>query len=225
MMPDDMAMLPTNIIRAAFAGPGIDPPSSGGTDNGFGWLRQNPEIRPDRIVRAAVLVPLVEHANELTVLLTRRTGHLKSHAGQVSFPGGKTEPHDNSPEDTALRETEEEIGLDRAGIEIIGRLGNRTTGTGFHVTPVVGLVRPPMRLTPDPGEVETIFEVPLSFVLDPANHKTETRLIKGIEREFFVMPYGEFYIWGLTARLLVALSNTLLNAQADGFLSNTAAAR
>ena len=90
-----------------------------------------------------------------------------------------------------------------------GRLGRRTTGTGFQVTPVVGVVRPPFDLAPDPGEVDTIFEVPLSFVLDSANHKTETRLIQGLEREFYVMPYGEFYIWGLTARLLVALRNTL----------------
>lgn len=208
-MPDDMMPSHGERIRAAFEGPGIDPAPLDDGDNGFGWLPQTPEVPPQRIVDAAVLVPLVEHAGEPTVLLTQRTSHLKSHAGQISFPGGKTEPHDASPEDTALRETEEEIGLARDAIEVVGRLGRRTTGSGFHVTPVVGLVRPNMALTPDPGEVETIFEVPLSFVLDPANHKTETRLIRGVEREFFVMPYRDFYIWGLTARLLVALSNTL----------------
>ncbi len=207
-MLDELDMSHGARIRAAFQGPGIDPPPLEG-DNGFGWLPQNPEVLPERAVHAAVLVPLVEHTHGHTVLLTQRTRHLKSHAGQISFPGGKTEPHDKSPEDTALRETEEEIGLTRDAIEVVGRLGRRTTGSGFHVTPVVGLVRPPMALTPDSGEVQTIFEVPLSFVLDPANHKKETRLISGVERDFFVMPFRDFYIWGLTARLLVALSNTL----------------
>ena len=158
---------------------------------------------------ALVLVPLVERPEGMTVLLTQRTAHLNSHAGQVSFPGGKTEPYDEHAEDTALRETEEEIGLPREHVELIGRLGTRTTGSGFRVTPVVGLIRPPDDFRPDPGEVETIFEVPLPFVLDPENHKTETRLIEGLERQFYVMPYENFYIWGLTARLLVALRNTL----------------
>lgn len=208
-MPDDRLILPRDRLLTAFQGPGIDPPSLDDGDDGFGWLRQSKDVRPERIVSAAVLVPLVDRADGLTVLLTRRAGHLKSHAGQVSFPGGKTEAHDDSPEATALRETEEETGIGRDRIEPIGRLGRRTTGTGFQVTPVVGVVRPPFDLAPDPGEVDTIFEVPLSFVLDSANHKTETRLIQGLEREFYVMPYGEFYIWGLTARLLVALRNTL----------------
>lgn len=207
-MPDDMLIPHRDHIRTAFHGPGIDPPPLD-DDTGFGWLSQSEDVRPKKIVDAAVLVPLVERSEGLTVLLTQRTSHLKSHAGQISFPGGKTEPHDDTPEDTALRETEEEIGLFRERIDIVGRLGRRTTGSGFQVTPVVGLVRPPFELTPDSGEVETIFEVPLSFVLDPANHKRETRLIKGLEREFYVMPFGDFYIWGLTARLLVALSDTL----------------
>lgn len=218
-MPDDLSpptsgseavLIPQRShIVSAFAGPGIDPPSLDDGDEAFGWVRQSEDIRPVKTVSAAVLVPLVDRADELTVLFTQRASHLKSHAGQVSFPGGKTEPHDSSAEETALRETEEEIGLGRAHIDIVGRLGQRTTGTGFQVTPVVGLIRPPFELSPDPGEVDTIFEVPISFVLDPTNHKTETRLIKGLEREFYVMPYGDFYIWGLTARLLVALRNTL----------------
>lgn len=195
-------------ILSAFAGPGIDPPPLD-TDEWQDWLKQDENFRPERISRAAVLVPLVDRAGGVTVLLTRRTSHLRAHAGQVSFPGGRSEEHDASPEDTALRETEEEIGLNRDRIEIVGRLGRRTTGTGFQVTPVVGFVRPPFELVPDPGEVETIFEVPLDFVLDPANHKMETRMVRGIEREFHVMPYLDFYIWGLTARLLVSLSNTL----------------
>jgi 8-oxo-dGTP pyrophosphatase MutT (NUDIX family) len=196
-------------IIGAFHGPGIDPPSLDEGDSSYGWVSQSEDVTPDRITPAAVLVPIVERSEGMTILLTQRTAHLRSHAGQISFPGGKSEPHDGSAEDTALREAEEEIGLPRDQVEIIGRLGRRTTGTGFHVTPVVGLIEPTVTLVPDPGEVETIFEVPLPFVLDPENHKIETRLIKGLERQFYVMPYNGHYIWGLTARLLVALRNTL----------------
>ena len=196
-------------IVGAFHGPGIDPPSLEEGEGAYGWVSQSEEVKPKRITPAAVLVPIVERPEGTTILLTRRTAHLRSHAGQISFPGGKSEPHDTSAEDTALREAEEEIGLPRERVEIIGRLGQRTTGTGFHVTPVVGLIEPTVELVPDPGEVETIFEVPLPFVLDPDNHRIETRLIKGLERQFYVMPYNGHYIWGLTARLLVALRNTL----------------
>ena len=208
-MPEDHFSPVRDQIVGAFDGPGIDPPTLDNGDDEYGWISQSRDVRPERIMSAAVLVPLVERPDGITVLLTQRTGHLKSHAGQVSFPGGKTEPHDDSSEDTALRESEEEIGLRREHVEIVGRLGGRTTGSGFHVTPVVGLIRPEIELVPDPGEVESIFEVPLPFVLDPGNHKFETRLIEGLERQFYVMPYGDFYIWGLTARILVALSNTL----------------
>ena len=197
-----------HIVRAVH-GPGIDPPSPETEDTPYGWVSQSEDVKPKRITPAAVLVPIVERPEGMTVLLTRRTAHLRSHAGQISFPGGKSEPHDTSAEDTALREAEEEIGLPREQVEIIGRLRQRTTGTGFHVTPVVGLIEPAVALVPDPGEVETIFEVPLPFVLDPENHRIETRLIKGLERQFYVMPYEGHYIWGLTARLLVALRNTL----------------
>lgn len=196
-------------IVGAFHGPGIDPPALDDGDTAYGWVSQSADVKPERITSAAVLVPIVDRAEGMTVLLTQRTTHLRSHAGQISFPGGKTEPHDGSAEDTALRESEEEIGLRRESVEIIGRLGKRTTGTGFHVTPVVGLVDPTVELVPDPGEVATIFEVPLPYVLDPRNHRIETRLIKGLERQFYVMPYDGYYIWGLTARLLVALRNTL----------------
>ena len=196
-------------IVGSFHGPGIDPPSLDDGDTAYGWASQSDDVTPERITSAAVLVPIVERAEGMTVLLTQRTAHLRSHAGQISFPGGKSEPHDGSAEDTALREAEEEIGLPRDRVEIVGRLGQRTTGTGFHVTPVVGLIEPTVDLVPDPGEVATIFEVPLPFVLDPDNHKIETRLIKGLERQFYVMPYNGYYIWGLTARLLVALRNTL----------------
>lgn len=208
-MSDLRALPDRERIAGAFHGPGIDPPSLDDGDTAYGWVSQSEDVTPKKIISAAVLVPIVDRPDGMTVLLTQRTAHLNSHAGQISFPGGKTEPHDESAEDTALRESEEEIGLPRERVELIGRLGKRTTGTGFHVTPVVGLIEPPSALVPDPGEVETIFEVPLPYVLDPANHKIETRLIKGLERQFYVMPYDGYYIWGLTARLLVALRNTL----------------
>ena len=172
-------------------------------------LDETPEAGSAPAVEAAVLVPLVPRPEGATILLTRRTRHLEKHAGQVSFPGGKIERDDGSPEAAALRETEEEIGLPRERIEILGRLARHVTGTGFRVTPVVGLARPPFELQPAAGEVETVFEVPLAFVLDRGNHRTETRFREGVERRFHVMPYGEFYIWGLTARLLVALRDAL----------------
>ena len=208
-MPDDGVRIFRDQVIGAFDGPGIDPPSLDGQGDTYGWVSQDRESLPKRITPAAVLVPLVERDDGMTVLLTQRPGHLKSHPGQVSFPGGKTEPHDATAEDTALRETEEEIGLSREKVDLIGRLGQRTTGSGFKVTPVVGLIQPPFETVPDAGEVEAVFEVPLSFVLDPSNQKIETRFIRGIDHQFYVLPFENFYIWGLTARLLVALRDTL----------------
>ena len=208
MSEQDVAVARDRVV-GAFHGPGIDPPSLDDGDTVYGWVSQSEDVKPKRITAAAVLVPILERPEGMTVLLTQRTAHLRNHAGQISFPGGKTEPDDESAEDTALRESEEEIGLPRDRVEVVGRLGKRITGTGFHVTPVVGLIQPTVELVPDPGEVENIFEVPLPYVLDPRNHKIETRLIKGLERQFYVMPYDGHYIWGLTARLLVALKNTL----------------
>ncbi len=174
------------------------------------WLDGVPEdAHPDKLTPAAVLMPLIDHADGMTVLLTQRTAHLSAHAGQISFPGGRFEAGDGTPENTALRETEEEIGLDRAQIEVIGRLGVRETGTGYRVVPVVGVITPPFSVTPDPHEVAEVFEVPLSFVLDPANHRFETRIVSGVERQFYSVAYGDYYIWGLTARLLVNLSERL----------------
>ena len=163
----------------------------------------------ETLTLAAVLAPLVERAEGLTVLLTRRADHLAHHPGQISFPGGRLEPDDGSPEEAALRETEEEIGLHRSHIEIIGRLDPYVTRTGFHITPVVGLVRPPFELIPDPFEVAEVFEVPLAFLLDPANHQRHSRVHKGRERQFYAMPYGERYIWGATAGMLVNLYDRL----------------
>lgn len=162
-------------------------------------------VPPGPLRAAAVLVPIVLRVPEPTVLLTRRTAHLHHHPGQVSFPGGRVEPEDLSPVDTALRETEEETGLKRAHIELLGCLPLYRTGTGFEVTPVVGLVTPPFELLPDPFEVAEVFEVPLSFLLDPANHQRHRLEVRGQDREYYAMPYGDYFIWGATAGMLVSL--------------------
>ena len=194
-------------LASAFDRPASEHDGAAGID---AWLDGVPDDeRPQALKPAAVLMPLIDHAGGMTVLLTQRTAHLSAHAGQISFPGGRFETGDRTPENTALRETEEEIGLGRAHIEVLGRLGVRETGTGYRVVPVVGLITPPFSVTPDPREVAEVFEVPLSFVLDPANHRFETRIISGVERQFYSVPYGDYYIWGLTARLLVNLSERL----------------
>lgn len=158
---------------------------------------------------AAVLVPLVDRGDELTVLLTLRTDHLRDHAGQISFPGGRIEGADDSPEAAALRETEEEIGLLSARIDVIGRLDNYETRTGFAVTPVVGIVTPPLRLRLDALEVAEIFEVPLAYILDPINHKRPDNKVDGKTGEYHVITYESWYIWGLTAGILVNLYEVL----------------
>ncbi|MBM3526295.1 MAG: CoA pyrophosphatase [Alphaproteobacteria bacterium] len=188
---------------------GIETPIERGA-GGPAWVAANDESPAQAgLTDAAVLVPLVDRPVGMTVLLTQRTEILKSHAGQIAFPGGRMQADDGTPELTALRETEEEIGLARRHVRLLGRLETRETGSGYRVVPIVGLIAPPFALTPDPGEVADIFEVPLPFVVDPANHRFETRVQRGIERQFYAIPYGERYIWGLTARLLVNLSEML----------------
>lgn len=157
---------------------------------------------------AAVLFPIVLRDSP-TVLLTKRTAHLRDHAGQISFPGGRVEADDPSPMYTALRETREETGLAGEHVEIIGFLPEYRTGTGFRVTPVVGLVRPPFALDPDPFEVAEIFEVPLDFLLDPANHQPHSLHYRGALRHFFAIPYGEYFIWGATAGMIRSLTARL----------------
>jgi 8-oxo-dGTP pyrophosphatase MutT (NUDIX family) len=163
----------------------------------------------DTLRPAAVLVPLVDRADGMGVLLTLRDSSLPHHAGQISFPGGRIEAHDSTATETALRETEEEIGLPRRHVEIVGRLDDYITGTGFLIAPIVGLVRPPYELRPDPAEVAGVFEVPLAFFLDPANHRRESRVFNGVERRFYAMPYGDKYIWGATAAMLMNLYDLL----------------
>ena len=165
------------------------------------------------LTKAAVLVPIVTHATGLTVLFTQRTTHLKAHSGQVSFPGGRAEPHDATPELTALRETEEEIGLRADAVEVLARLPDYCTRTGYCVTPVVGLLTPPLALSPDPREVAEVFEVPLSFLLDPRNHRRETRQFQGRTVGFFAIPYQDRYIWGATAGMVVNLSRQVASIE------------
>lgn len=152
---------------------------------------------------ASVLVPIVQRPQELSVLFTRRTAHLRDHSGQISFPGGRAEPHDASPEATALREAQEEIGLEPQRVEVLGKLSDYHTRTDYRVTPVVGLVAHGFALRLDAREVDEVFEVPLSFLLDPAHHERHWREFQGRRVHYFAIPYRDYYIWGATAGMLV----------------------
>ncbi|NRR31006.1 CoA pyrophosphatase [Oxalobacteraceae bacterium] len=157
--------------------------------------------RPDPTA-AAVLIPLVLRPEGLSLLLTQRTAHLSSHGGQISFPGGRAEAYDASPTDTALREAREEIGLARQHVEVLGSLPDYYTGTGYRVSPIVGLVAPPFELLADPSEVAEIFEVPLAFLMDGLNHQRLSVALADGPRHFYAMPYERFFIWGATAGML-----------------------
>jgi 8-oxo-dGTP pyrophosphatase MutT (NUDIX family) len=186
---------------------GVAPPATG--DAALWKVREGDgELTP-----ACVLVPIVNREPGLTVLLTQRTAHLTDHAGQISFPGGRREPEDSSQEATALRETEEEIGLSRNRVQVLGVLPDYITGTGFRVTPVVGWIEPGFTLNPDPFEVAEVFEVPLDFLLDPNNHERKSVLWEGRERHYFAMPYEDRYIWGATAGMLRSLYHALALAR------------
>ena len=162
-----------------------------------------------KVTRAAVLIPLLLKSDCLSVLLTQRTDHLHDHAGQISFPGGRMDPGDFSPNDTALRESEEEIGLNRAGVEIIGHLPQYLTVSGYSVTPVVGLVKPQAEYVLDAFEVADVFEVPLHFLMDPANHQVRVWESDQGSRRFYSMPYENRFIWGATAGMLRNLYHLL----------------
>ncbi len=154
------------------------------------------------LVDAAVLMPVVDHGNGATVLLTQRTDHLSSHAGQVAFPGGKIDPDDATPEAAALREAEEEIGLTRDFIDPVCDLDVYVSNSGFRITPVLATVRPGFKLTLNPGEVADAFEVPLAFLMAPGNHRRASRIHEGLRRTFYEMPWENRYIWGVTAGIL-----------------------
>ncbi len=170
---------------------------------------EGPRPEPALLRPAAVLVPVVAREREPTVLLTQRAAHLKDHSGQVSFPGGRVHADDDSPEATALREAREEIGLDPMHVELLGRMPEYSTRTGFRITPVVGILTPPFALQPDANEVDEIFEVPLAFLLDARNHLRQSREWQGERRWFYAMPYERHYIWGATAAMLVNLAGML----------------
>ena len=161
------------------------------------------------VVPAAVLVPLVNQPEGITVLLTQRTGHLHDHAGQVSFPGGRVDGTDADRVATALREAHEEIGILPNAVEIIGALPEWDIPTGFRVTPVVGWIEPPIELSLDPFEVAEVFEVPLAFFMDPANHERHSDEIRGRRRNYYAMPYQGRNIWGATAGMLHTLYELL----------------
>ena len=162
-----------------------------------------------RITPAAVLVPLVSRAEGIQVLLTQRTAHLDDHAGQICFPGGRAEPDDASREETALRETEEEIGLQRGAIVPLGRLPDHEMPTGFRITPVVGWIEPPFSLTLDPFEVAVAFEVPLAHFLDARNFQRREYDFRGRHRHYLAVPFEGRYIWGATAGMLYSLCRVL----------------
>jgi 8-oxo-dGTP pyrophosphatase MutT (NUDIX family) len=178
----------------------IVPPSGDqGTDRMLEIIAREQPIRP-----AAVLIAVVDHPQP-TVLLTQRAAHLHDHAGQISFPGGKIDPTDATPLDAALREAWEEVGLTREFIDPIGYLDLYGTGFGFRILPTVARVKPGFKLTINHSEVVDAFEVPLSFLMNPANHQIHSKEFRGMERSYYAMPYAERYIWGATAGILRVL--------------------
>lgn len=200
-MSDAPAKIDIGWLRRRFARAGIP------TDTVYGDQGARPG--PDKLHAASVLVPIVAREDAPTILFTQRTAHLKNHSGQISFPGGRAEAHDESAERTALRETWEEVGLPAGRIEVLGRLSDYHTRTGYRITPVVGIVKPPFDLNPDPNEVAEVFEVPLAFLLDGRNHQRHSREFEGEQRYFFAIAFQHRYIWGATAGMLVNLQRFL----------------
>jgi 8-oxo-dGTP pyrophosphatase MutT (NUDIX family) len=172
-------------------------------------LEKQAEASRQPLRPAAVLLLVVNHP-EPTVVFTQRTTHLADHAGQIAFPGGRREAGDESPESTALREAREEIGLDDARVQVLGRLPEYRTSTGYCVTPVVGWAEPPLAFRPDPHEVADVFEVPLAFLLDARNHRYESAFYRGRVRHYWAMPYGQRFIWGATAGMLVTFHRLVM---------------
>jgi 8-oxo-dGTP pyrophosphatase MutT (NUDIX family) len=187
-------------IPVGLTDPSVVPPSGDrGTDRMLQIIAREQPIRP-----AAVLIPVVDRPQP-TVLLTQRAAHLNDHAGQISFPGGKIDPSDASPLDAALREAGEEIGLAREFIDPIGYLDLYATSFGFRILPTLALIKPGFNLRINESEVDDAFEVPLAFLMDPANHQMHSKEFRGIERSYYAMPYEDYYIWGATAGILRVL--------------------
>ncbi len=195
--PAQRHWIETRLARPAPAG-------AVGMSDGFRLPGRAGEPRP-----AAVLVPIVNRPEGLNVLLTQRSEHLPDHPGQISFPGGRVESADRDHAAAALREADEEIALPPERVAILGELARYETVTGYRVTPVVGWVEPPFELRPDPYEVAEVFEVPLSFLLEPANQQRHFRMLGALRRDFWAIPYHDRYIWGATAAMLMILDRTL----------------
>ncbi|MDY6948343.1 MAG: CoA pyrophosphatase [Pseudomonadota bacterium] len=208
-MNDRIALRRLIEARLKDSRPAPDPTSA--VPSGFS-ARDIESIRayfPAAPIAAAVLVPIVEHDSGLTVLLTQRASHLKNHAGQISFPGGRIEPSDLNPIEAALRETHEEIGITREHITFVGFLEPQLVLSGYWVTPVVAFVRPGFELRLDHREVQSAFEVPLLHILDPLNHRSRERLLGAVSVQVHDIPYGDQNIWGATAGMLMALYRLL----------------
>jgi 8-oxo-dGTP pyrophosphatase MutT (NUDIX family) len=179
----------------------------------YGDHRLNPDYR-DFVVRedsraAAVLIAAVDHPEGASLILTKRTDTLRQHAGQIAFPGGRIDPEDPTPEWAALREAEEEIGLPPQSVEVLGRLPDYWTGSGFRIAPVIGIVQPGFTLQINPAEVDAAFEVPLAFLMDPQNHGRQSVVFDKGERFFYEMTHGTWRIWGVTAGLIRTLYERL----------------
>jgi 8-oxo-dGTP pyrophosphatase MutT (NUDIX family) len=197
-----------NIARITAALRPLEGRPPGGTSD----FDLNPEARPaepPRLRAASVLVPLIERGAGLNVVLTRRAARLRHHPGQIAFPGGKQDPEDPSALDAALREAREEIGLDPAAVTVLGAFDRHETVTRFSVTPFVGLIAPGFVPLTDPAEVEEVFEVPLAFLTDPARRRMHRRAWPGGWRVYPAIPYGPYYIWGATARMLITLGDRI----------------
>lgn len=172
----------------------------------FGDYHLNPDVTEDlqamTLHAAAVLVPVIDRPGQPSVLLTQRTMNLRTHSGQIAFPGGRIDPEDGTAEIAAIRECGEETGIGPEHIEIVGRLPDYIAGSGFRISPVLSVVTPGFEVRPNPSEVDAVFEVPLSFLMDEANHGRGSRVVSGHVRNYFEMPYGDWYIWGVTAGII-----------------------